>query len=129
MKASANRPLALLFFLTLAAYLFFLWESLEGNSLFWPDWLLTLQPYLLMCFHALPAFFGQLYLCRRKNPLLRLLPLLLIGAMALWGLWICLTYSGWDTLVGTFLMMGAVAPAVGCALAWGFWLREKLARS
>lgn len=130
MKTSANRSLALLFLLTLAAYLFLLWESLEGSSLYWPHWLLVMQPYLLMCFHALPAFFIQLFLCRTcKNLLLRLVPLLLVGALALWGLWINLTYSGWATLVGVFLMMGAVAPAAGCALAWGVWIWRKPARS
>lgn len=129
MKHSINRLLAGLFLLTLTAYLFFLWESLEGSGLHWPHWLQTLQPYLLLGFHALPAFFGQLFLCRTcKSPFPRLLPLLLVGAVALWGLWITLTYSGWDTLLGAFLMMGAAAPAVGCALAWGIWGWERLAR-
>jgi len=129
MKHPTNRLLAGLFLLTLAAYLFFLWESLEGGGLYWPHWLLVIQPYLLLGFHALPAFFGQLFVCLAvKNPLLRLLPLLLIGAMALWGLWISLTYSGWDTLGGLILMAGSAAPAVGCALAWGVWGWERLTR-
>ena len=82
---------------------------------FWDiTWLLYLP--------AIPFFCLQLLLCRmeRWKPL-RAAPLVLLAAVALWGGWICLTWSGWDALLGVILLLGAISPAVGSVLAWAVW--------
>ena len=94
-----------------------------AGILFWdvPMALSGWQTSLILTFSAVPFFCLQCLLCRLPRArFLRFVPLGLLTAMVVLG-FVYLTGivgSGWDALGGALLLLGAMAPATGCALAW-----------
>lgn len=105
-KNRANRILLAVLLLSLALCVgFWFWDI---------SWLLFLP--------ALPAFCLQLLLCRMdRRKLLRAVPLLLAAAMAVLGFYYAQQPGFGESLFGVILLLGAISPAAGAALAWAAW--------
>ena len=115
-----NRSLLLIFFLSLLAYI----VNLRTLRYVLPDhlrWLSTLQMWMAVGFHALPAFCIQRFaLQTAKRRWLAALPTLLLLCWLLYCGWGLMTSQ--DNLAPLFwfiLLFCSIAPAIGCALAWG----------
>lgn len=119
MKNRTDRILLAVFLLSLALYAALLWETGTGALYPYPTWFHALGPYLLLGFLAVPFFSLQLLLCRgvrRRWPAF-LPPALVIAAALVCALGF-FTATGWDALGWLMLLLGCIAPAAGCALAW-----------
>ncbi len=119
MKNRTDKILLAVFLLSLAAYAFLLLIYLEiiDLGLEWG----TLQAWLLLTFHAVPAFCLQLLLCRRTQRWIAALPALLTAFAAFWFAYGSFTDGGWDGLGCLILLLLCAAPAAGIALAWAVY--------
>lgn len=122
MKNRTDRVLLAVSFLSLAAYIAILHTFLEGTGISRLSYLgEQLHTYLVIGFHAVPAFCLQLLLCRTVRRWVAALPLIFVcAASLLCGLGV-LTAAGWDALGWGILLAGCAAPAAGCLLAWAVY--------
>lgn len=82
--------------------------------------------YLLLGFHAIPAFCLQLLLCRRTRRWVASLSLPLLALAALFFAYKSYISTGWDGLGWLILLGLCIAPAVGCVLAWAAYGLSRL---
>lgn len=133
MQNRTNQILLAVCIVTAAAYVFILLSWLEiipsCRPADDPFRYAVLHAWLALCFHLIPFFCLQLLLCRTvKRMLGRLLPLLLVAALAA-VLGLCfVSAAGWDALGWGILLLLCVAPAAGCGLGWGVYGVRKLAQ-
>ena len=87
-------------------------------------YLTQLRLWLALGGHVVPFFALQLLMCRRLGgrskylagwPTALTVGLLLVFAVSF------ITAAGWDMLGWGILMLGTIAPVVGCLLAWTVW--------
>jgi len=93
---------------------------------FWPMAYWSSETMYILRFAA--AFCLQLLFCRlTENRLLRYLPLLSAGALALWGGWLYKTSSVWATAAPAGYVGGYCSPVMACAAAYLLWraVRER----
>ncbi len=68
----------------------------------------------------IPALCAQLLACRSgKGDLLKLFPLLLTGAFALWGMYLYLTSDAWAQASFVGLLADYISPFLACGLVYG----------
>ena len=72
-----------------------------------------------LIFRALAAASIQFFSCRRKWPaIVRLLPLFLTSAFALWGCWLYFNRSAdWQNATAFGLLADYLSPAIACAVS------------
>lgn len=131
MKNRTDNILLKTFFLSLLAYVVILASFIQyGGNNSEASWLILflrwLHLRLVLCFHAVPAFCIQMFAARRaKRKWLALLPSILLVSWFIFCLYNWITAIGWDTLGWVILLLGSIAPAVGCILAWIVWFVMK----
>lgn len=130
MKNRTDKILLVVFILSLFAYAAILTAFIQyGGNNSEASWLILflrrLYLWLVLGFHAVPAFCIQLLSARRANrKWLAALPSALLASWLVFCLYNWTAATGWDTLGWLLLLFGSIAPAVGCALAWaayGCW--------
>lgn len=112
------------FLLFLLFYVFAVYCYSGGDSR-WPDllyYVFAIPGGFSLCLPAVPAFFLQLFLCRRKRRWLAALPgLAAVGAVLLFFHSWFTASTGWDTLYRVLLTILFIpfilSAAAGCALA------------
>ncbi len=122
MKNRTDKILLAVFLLSLAAYAPLL---LTYSFAFDSGWD-TVRAWLLLTFHAVPAFCLQLLLCRRTQRWIAALPGLAVIGVALWSAFAAFTVIGWEGLGWLILLLLCAAPAAGIALAWAVYGIDRL---
>ncbi len=125
MKNRTDKILLAVFLLSLAAYTFLLLTYqifIFDFDLAWD----TVRGWLLLTFHAVPAFCLQLLLCRRTQRWIAALPGLAVIGVALWSAFAAFTVTGWEGLGWLILLHLCIAPAAGIALAWAVYGIDRL---
>ena len=78
---------------------------------------------------VIPALAGQTLLCRvGKSGMVRLLPLLLTGAAAVWGTYLFFTSAHWVNAEWSDLLADYVSPFMGCVFVFVLFARRKKER-
>ncbi len=115
MKSRTDKLLLAVFLLSLAAYAFLIltYQTFDFD-LRWD----TVRGWLLLTFHAVPAFCLQLLLCRRTRRWIAALPGLAVVWVAFWSAYAAFTSPFWDGLGYAILLVLCIAPAAEIALAW-----------
>lgn len=127
MKTRTDKILLAVFVLSLLAYAAILASFIQyGGNSSEASWLVLLlrqlHIWLVLAFHAVPAFCIQLFAARRaKWRWLAALPSVLLVGWLAFCLYSWLTAIGWDTLLWVLLLWGSIAPAAGCVLAWAVY--------
>lgn len=124
MKNRTDKILLAVFLVSLAAYAFLLLIYLEIIDL-GLEWS-TLQAWLALTLHAIPAFCLQLLLCRKTPRWIAALPALLTAFAAFWFAYGSFTDPGWDGLGCLIMLLLCAAPAAGIALAWAVYGLQRL---
>ncbi len=117
MKNRTDKILLVVFLLSLAAYAPLLLTYRFAFDSGWDK----VRAWLLLTFHAVPAFCLQLLLCRRTRRWIAALPGLAVIGVALWSAFAAFTVIGWEYLGWLILLHLCIAPAAGCALAWAVY--------
>ena len=128
MKKRTDLILVAVFLVSLLSYACLLFSFGEYG---WPHttspiafFLLRLRFWLVLSGHAVPFFTLQLLMCRRLWRLSKCLagwPTALVAGLLFVFTVAFSTATGWDALGWWALMVGTIAPVVGCLLAWTAW--------
>lgn len=124
MKNRTDKTLLVIFLLSLLFYSFIVLTYLEIIPIDRPYGLYTIHAWLALGLHVVPAFCLQLLLCRTVHRFLAACPALLLLGFVLCMAYAFLTAIGWDALGYALMLFLSIAPASGCALAWGTHLYQ-----
>ena len=94
--------------------------------LFWPMPYSMWNPFVSTLLRVISAISAQLLFCRfRKNTWLQVIPLVLTGFLAGWGIFLYFTSESWLDATFIGLIADYVSPFIVCAIVCKIWHTQK----
>ena len=94
--------------------------------LFWPMPYNMWNPLVSTLLRMIPAILAQVLFCRfRKTAWLQIIPLVLTGLLAGWGIFLFFTSEFWVDASLIDLLSDYISPFISCVIVWGIWHIQK----